>query len=74
MIPEDIQNIIYKYKHQLEFHDVMIELQQKRFICKFNISFWAMRKMMFRSKDGILRKCIDLDNIDVTPFEILRVI
>ena len=33
-----------------------------------------MRKMMFRSKDGVLRKCIDLDNIDVTPFEILRVI
>lgn len=74
MIPEDIQNVIYKYKHQLEFHDVMIELQQKRFICKYNINFWGMRKMMFRSKDGVLRKCIDLDNIDVSPFEILKVI
>ena len=27
-LPEDIQNTIHKYKHQIEFHDVMVELNQ----------------------------------------------
>ena len=27
-LPEDIQNTIYKYKHQIEFNNVMVELNQ----------------------------------------------
>ena len=32
-LPEDIQDIIYKYKHQMEFKDVMEQLKCSGCVC-----------------------------------------
>ena len=36
-LPEDIQNIIYQYKHQIEHVKCMDELTQHKIHCKYNI-------------------------------------
>ena len=64
-IPEDIQYKIYKYKHQLEYKDVMDDLLQKRILCRYNLSLSAVRRMMYCSRDGVLVTCLNIDNIDV---------
>jgi len=73
-IPEDIQYKIYKYKHQLEYKDVMEDLIQKRILCRYNLSLSAARRMMYCSRDGVLVTCLNIDNIDVIGSEILKVI
>ena len=73
-LPEDIQYKIYKYKHQLEYKDVMDDLLQKRILCRYNLSLSAVRRMMYCSHDGVLVTCLNIDNIDVISSEILKVI
>ena len=40
-LPDDIQNIIYKYKHQLEFKYVLDELNKI-------VDFWCIDQLTFR--------------------------
>jgi hypothetical protein len=37
-LPEEIQNTIYKYEHQLKYHDVMREFHEciENLICEFH--------------------------------------
>ena len=71
---EDIIYHIHKYKHHLEYKDTMDELLSKRILCRYNWSLSAVRQTMYRNKDGVLIKCIELDNIDVASFARLQLI
>ena len=50
-LPEDIQDTIYKYKHQLEFEMVMWELTNELSYCK-----WCGKNVRF----GVECACVDV--------------
>jgi hypothetical protein len=73
-LPDDILYKIYNYKHQLEYKNTMDELLSKRIRCRYNLTLSAVRQMKYRDKSGLLVKCIELDNIDVSSFELIKII
>jgi hypothetical protein len=72
--PEDVQHEIYKYKHQLEFNDVMSELVFSRINCAFNVTLSMAKTMTYLDHNGCVQPCINLSNINVFAHEILNVI
>ena len=73
-LPEEIEYIIYKYKHQLDFKDVMKELKKLTIRCFFNISA-GLENMCYLSKENnILYKCINIMNLNATSKQILNAI
>ncbi len=44
---EDVFLKIYKFRHNLEFHDVMEELLQFKLYCHFRISLKQARQMVY---------------------------
>ena len=52
----------------------MDELLSNRILCRYKLSLSAVRQIMYRNKDGVLIKCIELDNIDVASSELLKLI
>ena len=73
-LPEEIEYIIYKYKHQLDFKDVMKELKKLTIRCFFNISA-GLENMCYLSKENnILYKCINIMNLNATSKQILNTI
>jgi hypothetical protein len=73
-LPDDIIYKIYNYKHQLEYKNTMNELLSKRIRCRYDLTLSAVRQMKYRNHYGLLVKCIELDNIDVSSFELLKII
>jgi uncharacterized cysteine cluster protein YcgN (CxxCxxCC family) len=73
-LPDDILYKIYYMKHQLEYKNTMDELLSKRIRCRYDLTLSAVRQMKYRNKSGFLVKCIELDNIDVSSFELIKII
>ena len=72
-LPDNVLYIIYKYKHQLEYSDIMDELKQITIRCLFNINL-NIANMVYLNHDKILVKCIDINNLHVTSKQILNTI
>ena len=69
---DSVLDIIYKYKHQLEFKDVLKELIQYKIHCKYNIAMEDLKYMFYVNKDGVRIACIDVSSINVFAYEILN--
>ena len=61
-LSEDVQLIIYKYKHQLEYKSVTDELLQAKLNVFFNIRLGHLQFLYFVGKDGIKQTCLDIKN------------
>ena len=72
-LPDDVLHIIYKYKHQLEYSDIMDELKKITIRCFFNINL-KIANMVYQNQDKILVKCININNLHVTSKQILNTI
>ena len=44
-LPEETQYVIYQYRHQLEFKDVLDELIQHEINCKYNVAIDMLRSI-----------------------------
>ena len=72
-LPDDILITIYRFKHQLEFHEVLDQLVEYKLHCHFTISLKQAREMHY------IWQCfkipsIRLSEIFVTPYELLSLI
>ena len=70
-IPEDVINIIYLYKHQIELKDVLNELIQHKINCRYNVTIGMLKYMFYLNEDGFRIPSIDVSSIEVFAFEIL---
>ena len=73
-LPDDILNKIFKYKHQLEFKDILNELTQIRINCRYMFSLSFVKSATYLSHHNKVKPCIDINNIDVEYYEILDII
>ena len=73
-LPDDILNKIFKYKHQLEFKDILNELTQIRINCRYMFSLSFVKSATYLSHHNKVKPCIDINNIDVEYYEILDLI
>ena len=69
---DNVLDIIYQYKHQLEFKVVMHELIQLKIHCKFNVTMEMLEYMFYVNQDGFKIACIDVSSISVFAYEILN--
>lgn len=72
-LPDDILITIHRFKHQLEFYDVLEQLVEYRLHCHFAVSLKQAREM-FYVYEFIKLPCIRISEIYVTPHELLRLI
>ena len=72
ILPDNIIDIIYKYKHNLEYTNVMNELIQHKIHCKFNVTIEMLKYMFYVNQDGFKIACIDVSSINVFAYEILN--
>ena len=70
-LPQDILDQIFKYKHELEFKDVLKELIQYKINCIYNISIGMLTYMFYLNEEVIRIPTISVNDIDVFSFEIL---
>ena len=70
-LPEDILDTIYKYKHQIEFKDVLKELIEHKINCRFNVTIGMLTYMFYVNEEGVRIPSIDVADIEVYAFEIL---
>ena len=70
-LPEDVLDTIYKYKHQIEFKDVLNELIQQKINCRFNVTIGMLTYMFYVNEEGVRIPSIDVSDIEVFAFEIL---
>ena len=68
-LPCDILNTIYKYKHQLEFKDILNELTQIRINCRYMFSLSFVKSARYITHHNETKPCIDINNIDVYSYE-----
>ena len=71
-LPDNVLDIIYKYKHQLELKDVMTELIEHKIHCKYNFAMDALNYMFYVNNYGIRISCLDFSSINVFAYEILN--
>ena len=69
---DNVLDIIFKYKHELEFKDVLKELIQHKIHCKYNIKIDDLKYMFYVNKEGIRICTIDVSSINVFAYEILN--
>ena len=74
MLPDDIFNKIYEYKHNLEYTNVLDELTQIRVNCRYFFSLSFVKSSRYITHHNEIRPCIDINNIDVYSYEILDLI
>ena len=67
-----VLGIIYKYKHQLEFKDVLDELIQHKIHCHYNVTIDMVKYMFYLNKNGVRIPCLDVTSINVFAYEILN--
>mgnify|MGYP001591500375 FL=1 len=72
-LPDDVIQQIYFYKHNLEYVNVMDQLLQAKINVYYNFSLIQCRVMYF-VKNNIKYLTLDVDNINVTPKQLLNVI
>ena len=73
-LPEDVLDIIFKHKHNLEMSNVFDELTQLRINCRYLFSLSFVKASRYLSHDKIYKACIDLKNIHVDSHGILDLI
>ena len=71
-LPEDVPDIIYKYKHQIEMSNVLKELIQHKINCRFNVTIGMLTYMFYLNDEGVRIPSIDVSSIEVFAFEILN--
>ena len=69
---DSVLYIIYKYKHELEFKDVMNELIKHKIHCRFNVTIEMLKYRFYVNQDGIKIACIDVSSINVFAYEMLN--
>ena len=69
-LPDDV--LFFYFKHQLDFKDVINELKNIIIKSFFNISV-GLENMIYLH-DNILYKCININNLNITPKHILNTI
>ena len=69
---DNVLDIIHKYKHQLEFKDVMYELIKHKIHCKYNVTIEMLKYMFYVNQDGFKIACLDVTSINVFAYEILN--
>ena len=74
LLPNDIKNKIYEYKHQLEFIEVMKEFKKIVIRCFFNIDVGLVNMCYLSKENNILYKCINIMNLNATSKQILNAI
>lgn len=72
-LPDDVIQQIYFYKHNMEYTPVMDQLLQAKINVYYNFSLIQCRVMYF-VKNNIKYLTLDVDNINVTPKQLLNVI
>ena len=72
-LPDDVLYLIYQYKHNIEFNDVMKELKQIIIRCFFNIDV-GLADMLYFRHDKFLCKCININNLGIASKQILNTI
>ena len=72
-LPDDVTQQIYFYKHNMEYVNVMDELLQAKINVYYNFSLIQCRVIYFIKKD-IKYLTLDVNNINVTPKQLLNVI
>ena len=73
-LPDNVIDIIYEYKHNLEYTNVLDELTQLRINCRFLFSLNFVKTSRYLSHDKILKACINLKNLHVESYELLDVL
>ena len=73
LLPGDVIQQIYLYKHNMEYTPVMDQLLQAKINVYYNFSLIQCRVMYF-VKNNIKYLTLDVDNINVTPKQLLNVI
>ena len=71
-LPDNVLDIIYKYKHQLELRDVMTELIEHKIHCKYNFAMDALKYMFYVNNHGVRIACLDFSSVNVFAYEILN--
>ena len=72
---EDIQGVIYKYKHQSEFKDVLDELVQHKMNCNYDVTIDMLKKcFLLIIVVCVYVVCIDISSMDVLAHEMLYII
>ncbi len=72
-LPDDVIQQIYFYKHNMEYVNVMDQLLQAKINVYFNISLKQSRIMCY-VKNNIKYLSLDVNNINVTPKQLLNTI
>ena len=72
-LPDDVTQQIYFYKHNMEYVNVMDQLLQAKINVYYNFSLIQCRVMYF-VKNDIKYLTLDVNNINVTPKQLLNVI
>ena len=70
-LPEDVLDTIYKYKHQLEYAEVMEDLIQHKINCRYNVTIGMLPYMFYWNEEGEQIPSIVVSDMDVFAFEIL---
>ena len=70
-LPEDVLDTIYKYKHQLEYAEVMEDLIQHKINCRYNVTIGMLPYMFYWNEEGEQIPSIVVSDIEVSAFEIL---
>ena len=70
-LSEDVLEKIYKYKHEIEFKDVLNELVQHKLNCRFNVTISMLTYMFYLNKEGYRVPSINVSDLDVFSYEIL---
>ena len=70
-LPEDVLDTIYKYKHQIEFKNVLNELIQHKINCRFNVTIGMLTYMFYVNEVGVRTPSVDVSDIEVYGFELL---
>ena len=70
-LPQDILDKIYKYKHELDFKDVLKELIQHKINCRYNVTIGMLTYMFYLNDQGLRIPSVQVSDIEVFAFEIL---
>ena len=70
-LSNDVLLKIFKFKHNLEFHDVLEELLQFKVYCHYEISLRQARAMVYVHK-MIKMPCINISALSVSSRELLN--
>jgi hypothetical protein len=70
LLPENLFNNMYEYKHEMLYSKVMKRLKTYRINAVFLVSLKFLEYEYYEF-GGVRTRSIDINNIDATPYEIL---